>query len=95
MRAVGRSGGYGRVMPSSHVSPTHVDSSRQCARPGCAAPASATLSFDYAGRRAWVEPLSTVSDPARYDLCLGHAGRLRVPVGWEWEDRRLVERLAG
>ncbi|MHB8670876.1 MAG: DUF3499 family protein [Acidimicrobiales bacterium] len=77
------------------MSSSPVESSRQCARPGCAAPASATLSFDYSGRRAWVEALSTEPDPARYDLCPAHAGRLRVPVGWSWEDRRVVQRLAG
>ena len=27
-------------------------------------------------------------DPSAYDLCSGHAARLKVPVGWALEDRR-------
>ncbi len=61
---------------------------RQCARPGCAEQASATLTFDYAGQRAWLEELAATPSPATYDLCERHADRLSVPNGWSCDDRR-------
>lgn len=62
--------------------------SRTCARPGCPAPAAATLTFRYATREAWVGPLSEVADPQRYDLCAGHAARTEPPRGWSLTDVR-------
>ncbi len=61
---------------------------RSCARPGCAEPAAATLSYDYDSRRVWLESLDPESHPMHYDQCERHAERLAVPVGWTLEDRR-------
>ena len=62
---------------------------RSCARPACAAPASATLAYDYAGQSVWVDPLSDESHPMTHDLCGRHADSLSVPRGWELHDRRV------
>jgi len=69
---------------------------RQCSRTGCAEPATATLGYDYAQARAWVDQLSAERDPHDYDLCGRHASRITVPSGWELLDLRCagVERLA-
>jgi hypothetical protein len=61
---------------------------RPCARPGCPSPARATLSFRYASREAWVEPLGDEAVPATYDLCASHADRTRPPHGWRLVDHR-------
>lgn len=63
-------------------------SSRTCAKPGCNVSASATLTYDYAGRAVWIERLQDDAHPMRYDLCEQHADGLRVPEGWECEDQR-------
>ncbi|MDP1819861.1 MAG: DUF3499 family protein [Acidimicrobiales bacterium] len=63
-------------------------SSRTCAKPSCSVSASATLTYDYSGMTAWVEPLNTEAHPMRYDLCAEHADALRVPRGWALQDRR-------
>jgi hypothetical protein len=62
--------------------------SRVCARPGCAEPAVATLTYDYAGRAGWLDPLADERHPMTYDLCVAHAGALTVPRGWDLQDRR-------
>ena len=36
----------------------------------------------------WLDNLDEEPDPSSYDLCSGHAARLRVPVGWALDDRR-------
>lgn len=64
-------------------------SSRTCAKPGCNTSASATLTYDYAGRTAWLELLDHEAHPMRYDLCGDHADSLRVPQGWALQDRRV------
>lgn len=60
---------------------------RLCARPGCGAPATAVLTFQYATRTVWLldpgEP-----DPAAIDLCGRHADRTAPPRGWTGHDRR-------
>ena len=48
-------------------------SSRTCAKPGCNTSASATLTYDYSNRTAWVERLDDEAHPMRYDLCADHA----------------------
>jgi hypothetical protein len=73
---------------------------RLCARPACSSAASATMTYDYASRTAWVDDLSGEASPGGYDLCPSHADRLGVPQGWTGADRRvrvvsLVDRLAG
>ncbi len=64
-------------------------SSRTCAKPACHTSASATLTYDYSNRTAWVERLDAESHPMRYDLCTEHADALRVPQGWALQDRRV------
>ena len=66
-------------------------SARPCARPGCPAPASATLSFRYASREAWLRELRAEAVPETYDLCGTHADRTRPPHGWQLVDRRPVD----
>jgi hypothetical protein len=61
---------------------------RLCAKPGCGATATASLSFHYASRTAWVDDLEPEPSPMAHDLCAAHADRLRVPLGWAREDRR-------
>lgn len=76
---------------------------RQCSRTGCAAPADATLTYQYGRSFVWLDDLAADRDPHSYDLCQRHAARLSVPNGWRLEDRRsgrhLIEvsarRLAG
>jgi hypothetical protein len=61
---------------------------RPCSRPGCPAPARATLSFSYATAEAFLDRLADESDPQRYDLCSRHASRTEPPRGWGLTDRR-------
>lgn len=70
-------------MPTT-VSPV----SRTCARSTCRATAVATLSYSYADRIVWVEPLIIEAHPMVHDLCEDHAGSIRVPMGWELRDQR-------
>ena len=56
---------------------------RHCSRVSCAAPAVATLTFDYAESLAVLGPLSITSDPHAYDLCDRHAERTSAPHGWQ------------
>ena len=60
---------------------------RRCARPDCDRVAGATLSYDYRSRLVWLDE-DVEPHPSRHDLCLTHAGRLRVPGGWRLIDRR-------
>jgi hypothetical protein len=52
--------------------------------------ATATLTYDYAGQVAELEPLNVEAHPMRYDLCGDHADALRVPMGWTLVDRRVT-----
>jgi len=61
---------------------------RLCAHNGCDARATAMLSYNYAGRIAWLDDLDDQPVPPGHDLCAAHADRLGVPLGWEREDRR-------
>jgi hypothetical protein len=61
---------------------------RPCARPGCPAPARATLTFVYATREARLDRLSDAKDPQAYDLCAAHAARTEAPRGWGYVDVR-------
>lgn len=60
---------------------------RSCARPTCAAPAAATLAYDYTGQAVWVDPLAPEPHPMTHDLCGRHADALSVPRGWMLHDR--------
>ena len=66
---------------------------RLCVRPACGAPATATLSYQYASRTVWIDDLAGRDDPSGYDLCTQHADSLTVPVGWARDDRRALARL--
>jgi len=60
---------------------------RQCARFGCSAPASATFTFDSASRTVWLDtPLD--GNARAGELCARHATSLTPPRGWNLEDRR-------
>ncbi|MBS4729040.1 DUF3499 domain-containing protein [Mycobacterium sp. SM1] len=56
---------------------------RRCCRPGCPHYAVATLTFVYSDSTAVIGPLATARDPHSWDLCVGHAGRITAPRGWE------------
>ncbi|WAC90521.1 DUF3499 domain-containing protein [Mycobacterium sp. Aquia_213] len=56
---------------------------RRCCRPGCPHYAVATLTFVYSDSTAVVGPLATAREPHSWDLCVGHAGRITAPRGWE------------
>lgn len=43
----------------------------------------ATLTFVYSDSTAVIGPLATVREPHSWDLCVGHAGRITTPRGWE------------
>jgi len=43
----------------------------------------ATLTFVYLDSTAVIGPLATAREPHSWDLCVGHAGRITAPRGWE------------
>lgn len=63
---------------------------RRCSRNGCRWPASASLTFAYREKIAWIEDLVADPHPAAYDLCAAHAERMAVPVGWDKQDLRVT-----
>lgn len=65
---------------------------RQCSRTGCSRTATATMTYGYAARAAWIDDLDLDGSPSGYDLCAEHADRLGVPQGWERTDRRVAAR---
>jgi hypothetical protein len=56
---------------------------RLCARPGCGAPAAATLRFQPTQREAWLVALDDDAARTEGDLCARHAAGLVLPRGWE------------
>lgn len=56
-------------------------------RTGCDHLAEAQLSFDPVNCHAWIDALLPEPGPAQ-ELCGTHATNLKVPQGWECEDRR-------
>ncbi|MEQ0573923.1 DUF3499 domain-containing protein [Mycobacterium tuberculosis] len=56
---------------------------RRCCRPGCPHYAVATLTFVYSDSTAVIGPLATAREPHSWDWCVGHAGRITAPRGWE------------
>jgi hypothetical protein len=56
---------------------------RLCARPGCGAPAAATLRFQPTQREAWLVDLDADAVRTEGDLCARHAAGLVLPRGWE------------
>lgn len=63
---------------------------RGCARPACAEPATATLSYSHESATVWLEPLTPEGHPMTHDLCDRHASRTVPPRGWELVDLRQV-----
>ncbi len=43
----------------------------------------ATLTFVYSDSTAVIGPLATAREPHSWDLCVGHAGRITAPRGWD------------
>ncbi|MTV26006.1 DUF3499 family protein [Nitriliruptoraceae bacterium ZYF776] len=70
------------------VRPLARAAERPCARPGCPAPARATLRFAYATAEAVLDRLTPEPDPQAYDLCVAHAERTDPPRGWKLTDQR-------
>jgi hypothetical protein len=66
-----------------HDSLSIVNVPRRCCRPGCPHYAVATLTFVYSDSTAVVGPLATAREPHSWDLCVGHAGSITAPRGWE------------
>jgi len=77
MRVSGASGAF------AHDSLSVVNVPRRCCRPGCPHYAVATLTFVYSDSTAVVGPLATAREPHSWDLCVGHAGRITAPRGWD------------
>jgi hypothetical protein len=69
--------------------------SRYCARPGCQGAAAAWLTYDYSGRRVWLDDQPNADGGDHWALCSAHAGRLRAPQGWSQVDRRVTRRSTG
>lgn len=88
-------GGTNRSGQRGNVRSLARASARPCARPGCPAPAQATLSFRYGAREASLGPLLEERDPNTYDLCIAHADRTRPPHGWDLVDDRPTEPVPG
>jgi hypothetical protein len=59
-----------------------------CARPGCGAPAAATLRFQPTQREAWLVDLDDNAARTEGDLCTRHASTLVLPRGWQLHDER-------
>ena len=55
---------------------------RLCARVGCGAAATHTLTADYTDRLMAVGPLSPERTPPALDLCVRHCEALTPPEGW-------------
>lgn len=58
-----------------------------CAKPGCQEATVAWLTYDYSGRRIWLDAAPTAGGD-QWGLCSGHADRMSAPVGWARVDRR-------
>lgn len=71
-----------------------VTGTPHCARPGCAQPAVAWLTYDYAGSCVWLDDAPGAAGD-QWGMCADHAGRLRPPRGWGLVDRRVARRVPG
>ncbi len=67
---------------------TFAAMSRLCARPGCTAPATATITFDGLRRVVWLNPLAEAAAYSAGNLCRRHAEHLNPPRNWELRDTR-------
>jgi hypothetical protein len=66
----------------SMSSPSH------CARPGCSGSPVAVLTYDYRQSTAWLDDVGGRANGTTWLLCMNHADNLRVPMGWDLQDRR-------
>ncbi len=80
--------GEARLRRDHVVRPLSRVAARPCARPGCPAPATATLNYRYSSREVWLLGLAPERIPGAYDLCRPHAERTQPPQGWELVDQR-------
>ena len=76
-----RVSGASATIPHDSLSVVNVP--RRCCRPGCPHYGVATLTFVYSDSTAVVGPLATAREPHSWDLCVGHAGGITAPRGWE------------
>jgi hypothetical protein len=88
-----RSSSVGHDAGDAVVRPITRAARRPCARPGCPAPAHASLVFSYGTREVWLDRLGEPV-PQSYDLCAPHAARTQPPHGWRLEDRRPADEQA-
>ena len=65
-----------------------MSSPSHCARPGCTGSPVALLTYDYRQSTAWLDDVGGRAAGTTWLLCINHADNLRVPRGWELEDRR-------
>ena len=65
---------------------------RLCARPGCGAPAAATLRFQPTQREAWLVDLDDSGARTEGDLCARHAAGLVLPRGWQLHNSLAADR---
>ena len=65
-----------------------------CARHGCTAPASVTVTLDRMHQTIWVDRVVERSTTPAARLCVLHADALTPPRGWELRDRRHKRRVA-
>jgi hypothetical protein len=63
---------------------------RSCGRPGCGAPAAATLRFRPTQREAWLVDVEDTRARTEGDLCARHADSLALPRGWSLFDARTI-----
>lgn len=64
--------------------------SRSCARLGCSAPATVTLTFDGLRRIVWIAPLAEAAAYSAGDLCRRHVERFGAPRNWAVHDLRVA-----
>ena len=64
---------------------------RSCARPGCGAPAVATLRFQPTRREALLVDLEDSRGRTEGDVCARHAASLVLPRGWSLYDQRRAD----
>lgn len=55
---------------------------RYCSKMGCNRAAAHTLTYDYVDAMAVIGPVGLERRPNCYDLCVPHAERQSVPLGW-------------
>lgn len=62
--------------------------SRECAHTCCRNPATIRLRYHYEAAMVWLDDIGPAEERTPFELCAHHADRLRVPMGWQLDDRR-------